>query len=97
MTTPSVPGGTVREASLTSAAFSPKIARNKRSSGANSVSDFGVILPTRISPGLTSAPIRIIPSSPKLARTSSETLGISRVISSFPNFVSLAVNSNSSI
>ena len=29
MTTPSVPGGAVKEASLTSAAFSPKIARKK--------------------------------------------------------------------
>ncbi len=84
MTTPSVPGGTVKEASLTSAAFSPKIARKRRSSGANSVSDFGVILPTRISPGFTSAPMRMIPSSPRLISASSETFGISRVISSLP-------------
>ena len=47
MTTPSVPGGAVKEASLTSAAFSPKMARKSRSSGASSVSDFGVILPTK--------------------------------------------------
>ena len=68
MTTPSVPGGAVKEASLTSAAFSPKIARRSRSSGASSVSDLGVILPTRISPGFTSAPMRIIPSSPRLTK-----------------------------
>ena len=34
----------------------------RRSSGASSVSLFGVILPTRISPGFTSAPIRTTPS-----------------------------------
>ena len=38
---------------VTSAAFSPKIALRSRSSGASSVSDFGVIFPTRISPGFT--------------------------------------------
>ena len=96
MTTPSVPGGAVKDASLTSAAFSPKIARRSLSSGASSVSDFGVILPTRISPGFTSAPMRIMPSSPRFASASSETFGISRVISSFPSFVSRAVSSNSS-
>ncbi len=59
---PRMPDGTTSDVSLTSAAFSPKIARSSFSSGANSVSDFGVILPTRISPGLTSAPTRITPS-----------------------------------
>src|SRR5207248_2718813 len=42
------------------------MARNKRSSGANSVSLLGVILPTRMSPGLTSAPMRMTPSRPRL-------------------------------
>ena len=40
-----MPLGTVSEVSRTSAAFSPKIARSRRSSGASSVSLFGVILP----------------------------------------------------
>ena len=87
------PDGTRNDVSLTSAAFSPKIALNKRSSGANSVSLFGVILPTRISPGFTSAPMRITPSGPKSDKASSPTLGISRVISSGPSFVSLAPTS----
>jgi len=72
------------------------MALRSRSSGASSVSVLGVILPTKISPDLTSAPILMIPSSPKLANASSETLGISLVISSFPSLVSRAVISNSS-
>src|SRR5881296_4788885 len=56
------------------------MARSKRSSGANSVSLFGVILPTRMSPGLTSAPTRTTPSGPRLRKASSLTLGMSRVI-----------------
>ena len=97
ITIPYVPEGTVSDVSLTSAAFSPKIARSKRSSGANSVSLFGVILPTRMSPGFTSAPTLITPSGPKLRRASSLTFGISRVISSGPSFVSRAPISNSSM
>ncbi len=54
------------EVSFTSAAFSPKMARSSRSSGASSVSLFGVILPTRMSPGFTSAPTRMTPSGPRL-------------------------------
>ena len=48
------------EVSRTSLAFSPKIARSKRSSAVSSVSPFGVTFPTKISPALTSAPILII-------------------------------------
>jgi hypothetical protein len=66
MTMPYVPLGTRSEVSFTSAAFSPKMARSNRSSGASSVSPFGVILPTRMSPGLTSAPTRITPSCPRI-------------------------------
>src|SRR5512132_2481528 len=66
-----MPLGTVSEVSFTSAAFSPKIARSKRSSGASSVSLFGVILPTRMSPGFTSAPTRITPSGARLLNDSS--------------------------
>ena len=53
------------DVSFTSAAFSPKIARRRRSSGASSVSHLGVILPTRMSPGFTSAPTRMTPSWPR--------------------------------
>jgi len=56
MTVPSILPGTRNEVSFTSAAFSPKIARNNFSSGVNCVSPLGVTLPTRISPPLTSAP-----------------------------------------
>ena len=52
MTTPSIPGGTLSEESFTSFAFSPKIAVSSFSSGDSSVSPLGVILPTRMSPGL---------------------------------------------
>ena len=60
-----MPEGTFSEVSFTSAAFSPKMARSRRSSGASSVSLLGVILPTRMSPGLTSAPMRMTPSGPR--------------------------------
>ncbi|MNZ67413.1 hypothetical protein D3C78_856620 [compost metagenome] len=56
MTVPLVPVGTRREVSLTSLAFSPKIARSSFSSGVSWVSPFGVTLPTRMSPAPTSAP-----------------------------------------
>ncbi len=62
MTFPVSPWGTFSEVSRTSRAFSPKIARSRRSSGVSSVSPFGVTLPTRMSPGPTSAPTRTMPS-----------------------------------
>ncbi len=92
-----MPDGTFSEESFTSAALSPKIARRSRSSGASSVSLFGVILPTRMSPGFTSAPMRITPSGPRFLSASSPTFGMSRVISSGPSFVSRALISNSSM
>ena len=51
------------EVSRTSLAFSPKIARSKRSSELSSCSPFGVILPTKTSPARTSEPTCTIPSS----------------------------------
>ena len=95
MTIPVCPDGTRSEVSFTSAAFSPKMARRRRSSGASSVSLFGVILPTRISPGFTSAPTRMTPSGPRSLSASSPTFGMSRVISSGPSLVSRAPTSNS--
>ena len=86
---PASPCGTRSELSLTSLAFSPNIARSNLSSAVSSVSPFGVTLPTNISPGLTSAPIRIIPFSSKSFKLSSPTFGISLVISFVLNFVSL--------
>ena len=56
-TVPFVPGDNLKELSLTSDAFSPKIALNNFSSGVIGLSPFGVTFPTKISPGLTSAPI----------------------------------------
>jgi hypothetical protein len=47
MTVPDIPDGTLRLVSLTSEAFSPKIALNNFSSGVNCVSPFGVTLPTK--------------------------------------------------
>jgi hypothetical protein len=46
------PGGRRSEVSRTSEAFSPKMARRSFSSGVIGLSPFGVILPTRMSPGL---------------------------------------------
>ncbi len=46
ITLPQSPWGTRREVSLTSRAFSPKMARSSFSSADSSVSPFGVILPT---------------------------------------------------
>ena len=94
---PCSPCGTFNDVSLTSLAFSPKIALNNFSSDVSSVSPFGVTFPTNISPGLTSAPILIIPCSSKSFKLSSPTFGISLVISSAPNFVSLHSQSYSSI
>ena len=61
------------------------------------VSPLGVTFPTKMSPGLTSAPIYTTPDSSKFLKDSSLIFGMSRVISSVPNFVSLAINSCSSI
>ncbi len=97
MTLPDSPCGTFSEVSRTSRAFSPKIARSRRSSGVSSVSPLGVTLPTRMSPGTTSAPMRMMPRSSRSARTSSETFGMSRVISSAPSLVSRASTSCSSM
>ena len=56
-TIPLLPGGTFKDESLTSVAFSPKIDLNNFSSGLEVVSLLGVTFPTRISPAFTSAPI----------------------------------------
>ena len=89
-TLPRSPWGRRSEVSFTSRAFSPKMARSSFSSGVSSVSPFGVILPTRMSPGLTSAPMRMMPSSSRSFSASSPTFGMSRVISSGPSLVSRA-------
>jgi hypothetical protein len=97
MTVPRTEEGTLNEVSLTSPALSPKIAFNNFSSGDNCVSPFGVILPTKISPGFTIAPILIIPASSRSLSASSLSFGISRVISSLPYFVSRDSTSKLSI
>ena len=56
-TVPLAPGGTLKLVSLTSAAFSPKIALKSFSSGVIGDSPLGVTFPTNISPDFTSAPI----------------------------------------
>ena len=94
-TVPSMPGGHFNDASRTSPAFSPKIARSSFSSGVSCVSPLGVTLPTRMSPGLTLAPMRMMPDSSRSLSAVSETFGMSRVISSGPSFVSRASMSNS--
>jgi hypothetical protein len=94
---PSMPGGQISDASRTSPAFSPKIARSSFSSGVSCVSPFGVTLPTRMSPGLTEAPMRMMPLSSRSRRNVSDTFGMSRVISSGPSLVSRASISNSSM
>ncbi len=85
ITTPSTPCGSLREVSRTSFAFSPKIEFKSLNSGVFSVSLFGVTFPTRMSPLLTFAPTRTIPSA---SRFFSEVFGTSRVIFSGPSFVS---------
>ena len=92
---PDTPGGSLNDVSFTSAAFSPKIALRSFSSGVIGDSPLGVTFPTRMSPGLTFAPIWTIPASSRLTNDSSPTFGISLVISSCPNFVSRARTSNS--
>ena len=96
-TLPRSPCGMRSEVSLTSRDFSPKMARKRRSSGVNSFSPLGVILPTRMSFGPTSAPNRMIPFSSRSLMASSPTFGISRVISSGPSLVSRASTSYFSI
>ncbi len=96
-TRPDSPWGTRAEVSRTSRAFSPKIARSRRSSAVSSVSPLGVTLPTKISPVRTSAPMRTMPRSSKSRTMSSPTLGISAVISSGPSLVSRASASYSSM
>ena len=56
-TVPRSPWGTRSDESRTSRAFSPNMARSRRSSADSSDSPLGVILPTRMSPGWTSAPM----------------------------------------
>ena len=89
-TLPYSPCGRRRLESFTSRAFSPKMARSSFSSGLSSVSPLGVILPTRMSPGATSAPMRTMPRSSRSFSASSPTFGMSRVISSGPSLVSRA-------
>ena len=60
-TTPCKDGEAFKEASLTSPAFSPKIALSNFSSGDGSDSPLGVILPIKISPGLIWEPTLIRP------------------------------------
>ncbi len=77
ITVPSIPGGTRRDVSFTSEAFSPKMARSSFSSGVSWVSPFGVTLPTRMSPARTSAPMKAMPASSSFARAASPTFGMS--------------------
>ena len=86
-----------REVSRTSRDFTEDCAKQARSSGVSSVSPQGVTFPTRMSPVTTSAPMRMIRARRGQRRTSSETFGISRVISSGPSFVSRASTSCSSM
>ena len=97
VTLPCFPCSMRMELSLTSLAFSPKMARSNRSSGVSSASPFGEIFPTRISLGPTEAPTRIIPSSSKSFSFSSPTFGISEVVTSSPSFVSRTSQVKSSI
>jgi len=97
ITTPVLPDGNFKDESLTSVAFSPKIERNNFSSGLDDVSLLGVTLPTKISAGFTSAPTYTTPDSSRFLKLSSLTFGMSLVISSAPSFVSLAIDSYSSI
>ena len=73
MTVPCTPGGTRKEVSRTSAAFSPKIARRSFSSGVNWVSAFGVSLPTG-NIARFQAPMRTTPASSKSFKDSSLTI-----------------------
>jgi hypothetical protein len=97
MTMPVQPEGTRSEVSFTSAAFSPKMARSRRSSGASSVSDLRRDLADEDVAGFhfgADADDAVVP---RFLRASSPTLGMSRVISSGPSLVSRALTSNSSM
>jgi hypothetical protein len=83
--------------SLTFLDLSPKIAWISFSSGDNSPSLFGVILPTIISPHLIVDQILIIPSLSKYFNFAKPTPGISLVVSSGHNLVSATSISYSSI
>ena len=96
ITTPFNDGEALREASFTSPALSPKIARNSFSSGEGSDSPFGVIFQIKITPGLIRAPTLTIPFSSRSLVASSLTLGISEVNSSIPRLVSRTSKENSS-
>ena len=78
MTMPPTPGGT------RASCRGRRRPSRRRSRGAASlrgragVSPFGVILPTRMSPGFTSAPMRTMPASSRSLRASSPTFGMSR-------------------
>ena len=85
---PPCPDGSRREESFTSFDLSPKIARRSLSSGVSSCSPFGVILPTRIDPPSTYAPVRIIPSISRSFSLAADTFGISSVVCSGHSFVS---------
>ena len=97
MMRPRLPPSMRIEVSFTSFAFSPKMACRRRSSGVSWVSPFGVTLPTRMSPGRTSAPMRMTPSSSRLRSLNSETFGMSWVVTSAPSFVSRTTQTNSSM
>ena len=96
MMRPRFPCSMRSEVSFTSRAFSANMERSNRSSGVSSVSPLGVILPTKISFSLTSAPIRTMPSSSKSLSFSSPTFGMSRVVISGPSLVSRTTQINSS-
>ena len=97
ITMPSIPEGTSSESFLTSSPARPKIACSSFSSGVSSVLLLGLTLPTRMSPGLTYVPTCTIPVSSRLRSAFSETLGMSRVNSSRPSFVSRISTSKSSM
>ncbi|KAG1386163.1 hypothetical protein G6F59_016996 [Rhizopus arrhizus] len=97
ITVPVMPEGTRSEVSLTSDAFSPKMARSSFSSGVSWVSPFGVTLPTSTSSALTSAPMYVMPESSRRFSCVSARLLMSRVISSGPSFVSRATTVSSSM
>jgi hypothetical protein len=81
--------GSLSELSFTSFDLSPKIALSNLSSGDNSCSHFGVIFQTNISPHSTYAQTLIIQSTSKSLSFEADTFGISSVVCSGHNFVSL--------
>jgi len=93
----SLPEGIYNDVSFTFFDLSQKIAWISFSSGVSSHSDFGVILPIRISQPFTLDPILIIPSSSRFLSFHIDTHGISFVVCSGPSFVSATSISCSSI